>query len=87
MKSLYRVVILGALVTLGGCELADTLLPQVKERGAEVGDRLLDEAEWYICNGARVGAIRRRYGKDEASAAAYNKRCNTADTKIIRGES
>ena len=81
---------IGALVFLtlliGGCALApggDALRAVIKEKGAQVYDQGLEDAEWFICYAASVGAVRRRYGVSAELAAAWAELCETTHSNIL----
>ena len=60
------VVLSGAL--LSGCA-------GIKDRGAEVYDRALEESEFVICRAASVGSVMRKYGGSPEMAAAWKTLC------------
>lgn len=69
------------LMFLSGCgqtQIGDRIRDAIKERGAEVYDTGLENAEFFICRGASVGAVMRRYGSDVEKAQAWRTLC-TAD--------
>ena len=47
----------------------------VKVEGGQAYDEGLINAEWFICSAASVGAIMRRYGQSEKTAAAWRALC------------
>lgn len=49
------------LFVLSGCSVLDAARYHVSQEGAQAMDRVLMDAEWVICKGVSVGAIRRRY--------------------------
>jgi hypothetical protein len=64
---------------LAGCGLTaqgDLVRSAVDEKGGEVMDEGLANAEWFICNAASIGAVRRRYGRSPDLAAAYRTLCD-----------
>ncbi len=68
-----------ALLLLAGCGFT----PQgaaarwaVAEGTARAGDTGLENAEWFLCEAAPVGAVKRRYGADGDMASAYAKLCD-----------
>ncbi len=50
----------------------------VTEGTARAGDTGLENAEWFLCEAAPVGAVKRRYGADGDTASAYAKLCDRA---------
>lgn len=64
------------LVSLGGCGATpqgDAVRAAVKSYGSQAFDEGLENAEWFICDGASAGSIKRRYGRSMALWAAF---CN-----------
>ncbi len=77
----------GALL-LAGCGFTpqgDMIRAAAKTGGAQVMDEGLNNAEWYICQAASIGAVRRRYGKPELSDA-YRKLCDQAGGNLFAKE-
>ena len=65
-------------VSMAGCaQMMPTLDAGIGE-ARKVNDAALQSAEFIICQGAPVGAIRRNYGSPE-KAAAWIKLCNPND--------
>jgi len=62
------------VVLLGGC---GTLTPAVQQ-AAKVNDEAVRVAEFALCHGASVGAIRRHYGTPDR-AAIWRSLCNSTD--------
>lgn len=58
------------LLLLGACTA------EIKERGATISDKGLEDAEWYICKASPVGAVKRRFGRTVAEAETYRAFCN-----------
>ena len=44
-------------------------------KGAQAFDEGLKNAEWFICEAASVGSIKRRYGVSRSRAKSYNEFC------------
>ena len=60
-----RTLLASLAITVGGCGFTpqgDAARSAVKELGAQAFDEGLENAEWFICSGASVGSIQRRYG-------------------------
>jgi hypothetical protein len=67
-----------AVLVLASCGFTpegDMARDFVKTKGAQAYDAGLENAEWFLCNAASVGSIRRRYGRDAQTVAAYNALC------------
>ena len=72
---------LAALLTLGACGFTpggDLFRDTVSQKGAQAYDEGLVNAEWFVCNAASVGSIKRRYFGSTSSAATYNEFCNSS---------
>lgn len=84
---MFNKTIILALLMLGGCGFTpygDIARDIASEKGAQAMDEGLVNAEWFVCNAASVGSIKRRYGRTRESAQAYNAICGTTgDTLII----
>jgi hypothetical protein len=57
----------------------------VKVGGAQVFDKGLEHAEWFICDAASIGSVRRRYGHT-GLAEAYRELCEGSTTDLIAPE-
>ena len=71
-----RYLVLSSLLILGGCGFTpqgDFIRSQVSERGAQAMDEGLRNSEWFLCQAASVGSIKRRYSGEKASA--YTELC------------
>ena len=67
------------VLLLGGCGLTgrgDLTREVAKDKGAAVADQLLLNAEWWVCYGASIGSLKRRYGQTQATADVLNAYCN-----------
>ncbi|MCH9053106.1 MAG: hypothetical protein IIA72_18945 [Proteobacteria bacterium] len=79
-----RPCVLGALLALlllAGCGFTPqgaAVRRAVAEGTARAGDTGLENAEWFLCEAAPVGAVKRRYGADGDMASAYTKLCDRA---------
>lgn len=67
-----------ALSSCGFTPQGDLIRDAVKAKGAQAYDEGLENAEWFICYAASVGAVRRKYGRDAQTAQAYNAICAPA---------
>ena len=54
-----------ALLFLGACAQVDAYQAAVAYAGAKAADDALETAEWFVCKGASIGAVRRAHGQDE----------------------
>lgn len=74
-------------LTLGGCgftSYGDIARDVASEKGAQAMDEGLVNAEWFICNAASIGSVKRRYGRTMESAQAYNAICGlTGESAIV----
>ena len=73
---------------LAACGLTpqgDMIRAAVKTGGAQVMDEGLNNAEWYICQAASIGAVRRRYGKPGLSDA-YRTLCDQVGVSLFTKE-
>ena len=76
------------VLLLAGCGFTpqgDVLRAAVKSGGARVMDEGLNNAEWYICQAASIGSVRRRYGKPGLSDA-YRTLCDEAGGNLFTKE-
>lgn len=81
------VLVLTAAITLSACGFTpqgDAVRGAVKDYGAQAYDAGLENAEWFLCSAASIGSIRRKYGRDQSMADAYNRLCNARDVEIVR---
>ena len=81
-KALRKLAALGTVLFLGACGLTpqgDFIRGVVKTGGAQAADKGLSSAEWYICQAASVGAVRRRYG----GSSAYREICEEAGGRLF----
>ena len=75
-----------AVLLLAGCGFTpqgDAVRRAVAEGTARAGDTGLENAEWFLCEAAPVGAVKRRYGADGDMASAYAKLCDRATSAGI----
>ena len=72
------VLLLAAILALGGCgftSTGDAVRNALKERGGQAMDAGLENTEWFMCEGASVGSVQRRYGKSRETAEAWKTLC------------
>ena len=77
------------VVLLAGCGLTpegDAARAAIAEKGAQVYDEGLANAEWFLCNAASVGSVRRRYGTSADRAALYRSLCNQGTAGNVIGD-
>ena len=77
----------GALL-LAGCGFTpqgDMIRAAAKTGGAQIMDEGLNNAEWYICQAASIGAVRRHYGKP-GLAEAYRTLCDQNGADLFAEE-
>lgn len=68
------------IVFLSGCAGFDAGVAVGVDKSAEVADKALNSALWYICKGASIGAVRRKFGK---APAPYRFLCENKDLGVI----
>lgn len=71
MNNLKLSIILLAWLLITGCAQLDI----AKSGGSKVMDEAANNAEYILCQAISIGAAKRRYGKDQDTADAYNKLC------------
>jgi hypothetical protein len=86
-KLFLGVLLLGTSLVLGACGFTpegSLIRDTVKAKGAQAYDEGLENSEWFICNAASIGSVRRKYGTSAAKTAAYHELCSpTAVPDII----
>lgn len=76
-------------IVLTGCGITsygDEAREFVSENGARVADNTLENVEWYLCNAATIGSVRRKYGSDPQLADAYRALCLRPGDQDVIGE-
>jgi hypothetical protein len=71
-------IIVALLLALAGCGFTpggQAVREGVATYGAQAMDEGLVNAEWFVCEAASVGSIKRRYGKTKTTADAYRGFC------------
>lgn len=84
MTCRWLIIALAALL-LGACGLTpqgNAIRAAIEKGGAQVMDESLSNAEWWLCQGASVGSIKRRYGGGKSSA--YNELCEQDKGDVIK---
>ena len=80
-----RIVPLVLALLLAGCGFTgqgDFVREQISERGAQAMDEGLVNAEWFLCNAASIGSIKRRYGVSDDRAETYSELCG--EVSVLR---
>lgn len=75
MRKVFAVSVLLGLSACGFTPQGEAFRQEVSQRGAQAFDQGLENAEWFICQAASVGSIKRRYGRDQEAADAWQKLC------------
>ena len=75
-------IVLALLLPACAIPQVDTAVKQAVSVGVETADDALEASEFYLCRGARIGAIKRRYGTNAARADAYNELCSESGFEI-----
>ena len=61
----------------------DIIRATAAEKGALAMDEGLTNAEWFLCQAASVGSVKRRYGISPARSKAYADLCSAASETIV----
>ena len=72
--------IFGVLLLVSACGLTsrgDLFREALKQKGKKIAGQTLENSEWYICRGARIGAVKDRYGVSRNKIMAYHFICKT----------
>jgi hypothetical protein len=67
-------LLIGIIFILPSCDVARVVRGEVAERSAEAADQTLESAEWGMCEGASIGAVKRKYNTP-AKFKAYMLAC------------
>ena len=70
---------------LGACGLTpqgDFVREAIKSYGAKAADAGLTNAEYFLCEAAPVGAVKKRYGGEKSGA--YNALCDRNGGNIVK---
>lgn len=76
MKKLAILALALSLSACGFTPQGDLARDVVRERGAQAYDEGLENGLWFMCRGASVGSIRRKFGASRDLMAAYNTLCS-----------
>jgi len=74
------------LIVLTGCGFTSEgtmIRDRAEELGAQAMDKGLSNAEWFICQAASIGSVRRRYGRVTETADAYRNLCATNAAELL----
>ncbi|MCG8607892.1 hypothetical protein MJD09_23265 [bacterium] len=61
----------------------DVIRSAVSGKGAAAMDEGLTNAEWFLCQAASVGSVKRRYGSSPERSKAYMDLCNATSTLTV----
>lgn len=78
----------GLVALLAGCGFTpqgDAFRQGIATRGAQAYDEGLTNAEWFMCNAASIGSIKRKYGVSETKAQAYKTLCGAGEDADVIG--
>ncbi len=74
-------ILLFALTGCGISVYSDTARTTASEKGKKLAATSLENAEWWMCRAASVGAIKDRYGVNTQKSIAYHIICQ-GDTEV-----
>lgn len=78
---------IGLALFLAGCGFTpqgDLARETLVTKGAQAADEGLVNAEWFVCQAATIGSVKRKYGVSRERADAYNRFCpDTSGAEII----
>ena len=80
-----RYVLIFMPLLLGACGLTpqgDFVREAIKSYGAKAADAGLTNAEYFLCEAAPVGAVKKRYGGEKSGA--YNELCDRNGGDIVK---
>lgn len=73
------------LTSCGFTPEGDLARETIREKGAQAYDAGIENAEWFLCNAASIGSIRRKFGRDPQLADAYRTLCERkADVVTVK---
>lgn len=75
LVAILVVIMLAALVSVGGCAQVGAVKTAVAVNGAKAADEARTAAEWALCDAMTVGAWRRGYAGDANKADGWKKLC------------
>ncbi len=84
-----KAVLLVAALALANCGLTpqgDFIRGLVEDKGAQVFDEGLSNAEWFVCEAASIGSVKRRYGTSSKRIDTYNDFCAVPKGNVIQVE-
>ncbi len=84
----YQPIFIVALVVMTGCAAIQTGKDVLKNKGAEISQEGLSNAEFVLCKLAPVGSVIARYGQTSERAQEYKTFCDTGsnDVNIVAPE-
>ena len=81
---MIKIVGLILVLFVAGCgqtSLGDQVRDTLRQQGALAMDRGLANSEWFVCEAASIGAVKRRYGGSKAQA--YKDLCAVSSAEDI----
>jgi hypothetical protein len=85
MRIWIPITLLFLLSNCGFTSQGNLIRDVTEARGAQAYDEGLVNAEWFLCEAASVGSIRRAYGGSQQSADAWRELCEGTDGVEIIG--
>lgn len=83
---MHKALVIGLGMLTCACGLtpqAETIRGAVSDKGARAMDEGLTNAEWFICQAASVGSVKRRYGSSPERSKAYLDLCNAGSAAMV----
>ena len=71
-----------ASITEGAATIA-TQSTQVRRLGAQVTDKLLDDAVWWFCDGTSAGSLQRRWGNNSQALECRAVLCSAPAVPVL----
>ena len=81
---MIKIIGLMLVLLVAGCgqtSVGDQFRDVLKQRGARVLDEGLANSEWFMCEAASIGSVKRRYGGSKAQA--YKDLCTSSSVEDI----
>ena len=82
MKMRVPAIAIASTLFLASCGFTpqgDAIRQGVATYGAQAYDEGLQNAEWFMCNAASIGSIKRKYGVSQKMAEAYKSLCGSGE--------
>ncbi len=80
MLKIETMIIMVILILLSGCARFNTGFAAGTDKAAQAADSALNSSLWYVCKGASVGAVNRRFG---SAPSAYKALCAGAAMGVV----